>query len=161
MFMRSNACILLLAVVVRPSHAQPPPNFSGTWKLNASESNLTDRRVAAPDSLIWKIEQRGDHFSYTIERVGQSKKSGFTAQIDIGGGPFESDEAGIITARWQGPNLLVDTLYNPGNERRASMEEVWTLGENGTKLIDNVVYHVPKNAKNQADVIFKRVFEKQ
>jgi hypothetical protein len=41
------------------------------------------------------------------------------------------------------------------------MDEVWTLSEDGTTLTDSVVYHVLKNAKNQSDVIFKRVFDKQ
>jgi hypothetical protein len=109
---------------------------------------------------VWKISQRGDHMTYTVERVAQGKKNAFTAEIDIGGGAYESDAAGIITARWNGTALAVDTLYNPDNERRASMEETWTLSEDGTKLTDSVVYHMPKTAKNPSDAVFKRVFEK-
>lgn len=152
-------CFWLISVALS-AYAQTRPNFSGTWRLNPSESNLTDRRVAVPDSLVWKISQRGDHMTYTVERVAQGKKNAFTAEIDIGGGAYESDAAGIITARWNGTALAVDTLYNPDNERRASMEETWTLSEDGTKLTDSVVYHMPKTAKNPSDAVFKRVFEK-
>jgi hypothetical protein len=153
--------ILLALVFSTLAFPQSHPNFSGTWKLNVSASDYTDRRVAVPDSLIWKIEQRGDRLTYTVEGARQGKKTGFTAEFDIGGGSFESDEAGIITARWKGTALTVGTLYNPDNERRSSMEEVWALSDDGRTLTDTVVFHMPKTAKNQVDALFKRVFEKQ
>lgn len=141
--------------------AQTKPNFSGTWKLNVPESDYSDKRAAVPDSLVWKLEQRSDRLTLVVEAVRKGQKNGFTADIEIGGPPFESNEAGIIAARWKPPSLLVDTLYNPDNERRASMEEIWTLSDDGRKLIDAVVFHVPKNAANRADVVFRRVFDKQ
>jgi hypothetical protein len=152
---------IVIAAAIAIAYGQPKPDFSGTWKLNPSQSNYTDPRVAVPDSLVWKLEHRRDHLLYIVEGIRQGKKNGFTADINIGGGAFESDEAAIITARWQGASLAVQTVYNPGNERRASMDEVWTLSEDGTTLTDSVLYHVPKTAKNQSDVIFKRVFDKQ
>ena len=91
----------------------------------------------------------------------QGKKNGFTADLHIGGEPHESDAAGIISVEWKGDSLAVDTLYNPQNERRASMEELWTLSADGKKLNDKVVYHVPASAKDQSDVQFTRVFDKQ
>jgi hypothetical protein len=152
---------LLMAFVYALAFGQAQPNFSGTWKLSIPESDYSDRRVARPDSLVWKIEHRAEHLKYTVDREQQGKKNGFVADLEIGGEAFESDEAGIITAQWRGNSLIVDTLYNPNSERRASMEEVWSLSDNGKKLVDSVVYHVPKSAKNQTDVIFRRIFEKQ
>ena len=161
MLSRTNVTVILAAAFAASAYARSRPNFSGTWKLSASQSEYGDKRAAVPDSLIWKVNQLGDHFTYTVEGLRQGKKNGFTAEVEIGGRPYESDEAGIITARWKGNNLVVDTLYNPDNDRRSSIEEMWILSEDGAKLTDNVVYHVPKTAKNQADVIFKRVFDKQ
>jgi hypothetical protein len=91
----------------------------------------------------------------------QGKKNEFAADLHIGGQPHQSDAAGIISVEWKGDGLAVDTLYNPTNERRASMEEIWTLSEHRKKLTDKVVYHVPASAKDQSDVQFTRVFDKQ
>lgn len=148
-------------VAIALACAQPKPKFSGTWKLNTAESDYTDKRLSFPDSLVWTLEQKGEHLKYTVAGVRQGKNNGFTADVQIGEEPFESNEAGIITAKWKGASLIVDTLYNPQNERRSSMEEIWTLSEDGKKLTDKVVYHVPKTAKNPADIEFKRVFDKQ
>ena len=152
---------LVIASFFALAFGQPQPNFSGTWKLNVSDSDYTDKRVVVQDSLIWKIEIRGDRLKYTVEGQRQGKKSGFTADIEIGGAPFESDEAGIISVHRKGNSLIVDTLYNPDNDRRSSMQEIWTISDDGRKLSDSVVFHVPKSAKNPADVVFKRMFDRQ
>jgi hypothetical protein len=60
---------------------------------------------------------------------------------------------------WKASTLAVGTLYNPGTDRESSMEEIWTLSEDGKKLIDQMVYHLP--AKQPGDVRVRRVFEKQ
>ena len=140
---------------------QTRPNFSGTWKLNAAESDFSDKRIAVPDRLVWKLQQQGDDLKYSVEAERQGKKNAYNLEVRIGGEPFESDAAGIVSVKWTGDSLAVDTLYNPDNDRRSSMEEIWTLSEDGKKLIDKVVYHMPKTAKNTADVQFQRVFDKQ
>ena len=152
---------LLIAFGVALAFGQPQANFSGTWKLNVSDSDYADKRVVVPESLIWKIELRGDNLKYTVEGQRQGKKFGFTPDVEIGGAPFESNEAGIISVHRKGNSLIVDTLYNPDNDRRSSMQESWTVSDDGKKLIDSVVFHVPKSAKNQTDVAFKRTFDLQ
>jgi hypothetical protein len=99
--------------------------------------------------------------TYKVRSERKGKKNEFEADADIGGEPYESDAAGIIRFQWKGSSLAVDTLYNPGQDRETSIEEVWTLSEDGKKLTDEAVYHVPKNAKDTSDVRFKRVFDKQ
>jgi len=44
-----------------------------------------------------------------------------------GGGEHVSDEAGIITARWQDETLHFDYLYNPATDRQSERTEDWTL----------------------------------
>ena len=159
MHFRGLLCLSL--ILSAGAWSQTKPNFSGTWKLNPAESDFSDKRAAVPDALVWKIQQRGDDLKYSVEAQRQGKKNDFKAELRIGGQPFESDAAGIISAKWDSDSLAVDTLYNPDNDRRSSMEEVWTLSSDGKKLTDKVVYHVPKIAKNPADVQFQRVFDKQ
>lgn len=126
-----------------------------------ADSAFSDKRAPAPDSLLLTLEHRGDKIKYTVAGERQGKKNGFTADLRIGGSPHESNEAGIITVQWKGNSLAVDTLYNPDNERRASMEEIWTLSQDGATLTDTVVFHVASTAKDQSDVKLTRVFKKE
>ena len=153
--------LLFLSLLITSLWAQTKPNFSGTWKLNVAESDFSDKRAAVPDRMVWTLEQKGDHVAYKVEVERQGKKNGFDLDADIGGAPFESDDAGIVSFQWKGLGLVVDTLYNPGTDRQSSMQEIWTLSFDGKKLSDEVVYHMPKTAKNPADVHFKRVFDRQ
>jgi hypothetical protein len=150
----SLVCAVLLS-------GQGKPDFSGTWKLNAGESDFSDKRTSPPELLVWTLRHEGKHVTYKVQAERKGKKNEFDADADIGGEPYESDAAGIIRFQWKGSSLAVDTLYNPGQDRETSMEEVWTLSGDGKKLTDDVVYHVAKNAKDTADVRFKRVFDKQ
>jgi hypothetical protein len=156
-----RVALALLCIAAYPASAEEKPNFSGRWKLNVAESSFTDKRAPPPDSLLWTLEHRGDKNKYTVAGERQGKKNGFTADLHIGGAPHESDAAGIITVEWKGDSLVVDTLYNPDNERRASMEEIWTLSEDSKTLTDTVVFHMPSTAKDQSDVKLTRVFHKQ
>jgi hypothetical protein len=140
---------------------QSKPDFSGTWKLNAVESDFSDKRTSAPDLLVWTLRHEANHVTYKVQSERQGRKNAFEADADIGGEPFESDAAGIIRFQWKGSSLAVDTLYNPGKDRQSSMEEIWTVSAEGKRLTDDVIYHVPKIAKDTSDVRFKRVFDKQ
>ena len=159
--MRMGPKPLLLALFTFLAWGQDKPNFSGRWKLNAAESDFSDKRAAVPDSLFWTIQQKGEHLAYKVELVRQGKNGGFELDADIGGAPFESDAAGLVQFKRKGSSLTVYTLYNPGQDRETSMEEIWTLSLDGRKLVDELIFHVPKNAKTRDDVHIKRVFDKQ
>ena len=159
--MAAHRTVLLNLVCAILICGQNKPDFSGTWKLNAVESNFSDKRTSAPDLLVWTLQLETNHVTYRVHSERQGRKTEFEADTEIGGEPFESDAAGIIRFQWKGSSLAVDTLYNPGQDRQSSMEEIWTVSPDGKKLTDDVIYHVPKIAKNTSDVRFKRVFDKQ
>lgn len=129
------------------------------YKDDPAES--PQQRAPPPDKLTWILKQKNNQLKYTVEGEQQGKKNVFTADVSIGGEPYESDAARIISAEWKDDSVAVNTLYNPDNERRASMEEIWTLSKDGNKLTDNVIYHVPSTAKNHDDIRFKRVFDRE
>lgn len=159
--MHDHGRLLLSLFCAAVCCAQSKPDFSGVWKLNPAESKYDDKRAAVPDRLVWNIRQQGMHIVYRVESERQGKKNEFEAETDIGGEAFESDAAGIIRFQWKGTRLAVDTLYNPGQDRESSVEEIWTLSEDGKKLTDVMVYHMPGTAKDKSDVHITRVFDKQ
>lgn len=159
--MKASSSFSLALVCCFTMLAQNKPDFSGVWKLNPAESTMKDKRVSAPGSLVWTLRQNGSHVTYKVEADRQGKKHSFEAEADIGGQAFESDAAGIIRWKWKGNGMVVETLYNPGQDRESSMLEIWTLSDDGKKLTDEVIYHMPRTAKDPSDVRFTRVFDKQ
>jgi hypothetical protein len=148
--------ILFLCAVVLSG--QPKPNFSGTWVLNLEASDYSAPNTAKPDKLTWTIQQKGDHFKYKVERIGQGNKAGFEAELTVGGSPYESDAAGIIEMEWKGVTLVVKTLYNPGQDRQSDNFETWKLSADGKRLTDDLTIHPPRNG---SPVRVVRVFDKQ
>jgi|SRR5579872_1209950 len=137
---------------------QSKPNFSGNWILNLQASDLSAPNINKPDKITIAIQQKGDHFKYRWDRYGNGKKAGYDVEVSVGGGPHVSDEAGIISMEWKGSTLMVNTLYNPGQDRESNTAETWTLSEDGKRLTDDVVVHPPQN---RAPVHLVRVFDKQ
>lgn len=155
--------LALLALTLLPHCvcAQSKPNFSGTWTLNPAASEFPDPRVTPADRLVWTILHKGENVACKVEAKVKDQNIAFEYDVDIAGSPHASNEAGVISMEWKGRSLIVQTLYNPQRENASSREEVWTLSEDGKRLIDEVVFHPPKTAKNTADLKYKRVFEKK
>jgi hypothetical protein len=149
---------LLAVLLAAPVWAQPHPDFSGTWKLNVTESDYSDKRASPPDSLVVTLRQKGRSLKYALTNERGGKKIHFSIDLDFSGAPHVSDEVGIVSIEWKGASIVVSTLYNPDNERRSDQSQTWTLSADGRKLIDEVLVHPPKNAP---EVRIKRVFEKQ
>src|SRR5215469_7511931 len=99
--------------------AQQQPNFSGIWNLNAGESDYSDKRASKPDRLVITVQQKGDSLKYRLDRQKDGKKGSFEVEMTIGGPPYESDAAGVVTAQWRGDKLEVQTVYNPGQDRQS------------------------------------------
>ena len=138
--------------------AQSHPNFSGTWKLNVAESDYSDKRAVVPDRLVFTIQLKNDRLKWHNDWAKGDRKNNFDVDLTIGGSPYESDAAGIVTAEWKGDTLIVSILYNPGSDRQSDQVETWTLSTDGKKMVDELIVHPPSNA---AEVHIKRVFDKQ
>lgn len=135
--------------------AQPKPDFSGTWVLNVAESDYT-KGGQVPDRLVRTVEQRGSSLKYKVEREKDGRKGSFDVDLKIGGAPYESDAAGVVTAEWSGSTLVVKTLFNPGSDHASSQEENWTLSADGNKVTEKFVYIQPSGK----EVHITRVFDK-
>ena len=90
--------------------------------------------------------------------MSNGKKSGFDfVKIPIGRGePHVSDEAGIITAEWDGETLHFHYLYNPGTDREAQRTEDWTLSADGKKLRDQEWFKRPGGKELRSATVFDK-----
>jgi len=138
--------------------AQQHPNFSGTWNLNVAASDFSDKRASVPDRLVLTVQQSGDALKYRCDREKDGKKHHYDVDLTIGGPPYESDAAGVVTAEWKGDKLEIPTLFNPGQDRQSDQTETWSLSPDGKKLTDDLVIRLPRKA---GEVHIKRVFDKQ
>ena len=135
-----------LAIALLP--AETKPDFSGTWKL------LSRNEVAAKDSLIHIVKQKGAELHYRVDR---DKKERVTdVDLTIGGPPHVSDEYGIIQAKWQDDVLVVSFLFNPGTEREAEQVEHWKLADDGKRIMDDTVVRTAQSKETHIHRIFER-----
>jgi hypothetical protein len=109
-------------------------------------------------SAVRTVEQKQQELRLKLERTVNGRKSGFGfITIPIGSGkPHVSDEAGIITADWQGETLHFNYLYNPGTERQSERTEDWTLLPDGKKLLDQEWIKQADWQERQYKVVFDR-----
>lgn len=155
MYLRLALLLLLASASAWP---QSKPDFSGVWTLNKAESDYSDPRAAVPDRLVRTVKQKGENLKYKVQRERGGQKGEFEVDLDIGGSPYESDAAGVVSAEWNGTTLVLKTLYNPGSDRQSDQEENWSLSADGKKLTDQLTVHPPRGGK---EVHVKRVFDKQ
>ena len=153
---RLRGMVFLCLALAACAAAQSKPNFSGTWSLNRADSDYS-AGGSLPDRLVRTVQHNGKSLRYTVEREKDGRKGSFDVELEIGGAPYESDAAGIVTAEWSGATLVIKTLYNPGTDREASQVEKWTLSADGKKVVDQLVFHRPDGK----EVPIKRVFDKQ
>lgn len=152
------AAVILFCAGATGLFAQQHPNFSGTWNLNLSESNYSDKSASKPDRLVISVQQKGESLRYRLEREQNGKKGSFDVSLTIGGDIFESDAAGVVTAEWKGDQLVIKTLYNPGQDRQSDQVETWSLSPDGKRLTDDMHIHPPNNG---SEVHVRRVLDKQ
>jgi hypothetical protein len=145
------------ATPLEPPPSTSKPNFTGTWALDLMQSDFSDPHASTPDSLLRTIQQKGDSLNYKVERQQKGRKSEFQVDLKVGGRGFESNQAGAVTAQWEGETLAVRTIFNPGSDRQAEQMERWTLQPDGKRMTDNVSVHLADGT----EIKIRRVFVRQ
>ena len=143
-FALSLAAVLAAAI----SAAADRPDFTGTWRLNAAQSNYPNKN-AIPSKLLKIVEMKSDSLHYTVERELAGKSSRMDLQLTIG----ETDPYSNVTARWDGSTMVVELLSTDG----VRQIEHWTLEPGGKRLTDHTVVQQP----GKAEAAILRVYEKQ
>ena len=140
--------IFALQLAAAISVAADRPDFTGTWRLNAAQSNYPNKN-AIPSKLLKIVEMKGDSLHYIVERELAGKSSRMDLQLTIG----ETDPYSNVTARWDGSTMVVELLSTDG----VRQIEHWTLEPGGKRLTDHTVVQQP----GKAEAAILRVYEKQ
>ena len=76
--------------------------------MSVADSDYSDKRAVVPDRLVLTVQQSGNALKYRFAREKDGKKTQYDVELTIGGPPYESDAAGVVTAEWKR-----DRLENP------------------------------------------------
>lgn len=158
MFRRAVLVTLALAACAAIAAAQSKPNFSGTWKMNASKSDFG--AFPGPDSRTDKIEQTDTVLKNAVDAVGGpqgDQKYSLTYNLD-GTETVNSPAPGIdikSTAKWDGPALVVESKLKI-QDMDIVIKAAWTLSEDGKTITQNV--HIESS---MGELDQKVIFDKQ
>jgi hypothetical protein len=138
-----------------PAAAQPKPNFTGDWKMNAAASNFGGMPV--PTSLTQKVAHEEPTMKIASAQSGEfgDWNTDFTFTTD---GKECVNSAGEFqlksTLEWEGPVLVVDSKMDfQGNA--ATFTDRWTLSEDGKTLTVTRQFSGPMGA-GEGKIIFDR-----
>jgi hypothetical protein len=154
---RSILPILVLAgLSATVAMAADKPDFSGSWKLNASKSDFGP--MPAPDKLDRTIKQAEGKLTFTTVRAGQegemTTETTYTTDGKESVNKVRDMEVKSVAA-WDGDKLIVKSKREvQGME--ISLVETWTLSKDGKVLT------IVNNASTpQGDFTLTTVMDKQ
>jgi hypothetical protein len=163
--MRGILCVILVGMTVSlPGWAAPArPNFSGTWALNAAESDFGQAPPPIRQSEV--ITQAGDEFAIAITLEREQGKQHYTLRFQVGGtempmakGSFPDDSPFRILnvkGEWDGPALVVtEKVSFQGQE--GTLKARYSLSADGKVL--RKATHI---SMNEGEFDTKTVYGKQ
>jgi hypothetical protein len=169
-FVKTLSGLSLVALVVVLVSAQEKVNFSGTWVMDKSQSDVSqlmdlsdDPEKARNASMTMVVEQQGVNLrvNRTLKIQGEERKEIHTYKI--GGGETTNTgargETVVGRAFWEGDKLaIVSTITRKGPFKAISAETrgVWNLSPDAKSLTISVLINSPRGAQRG-----KVVFDKQ
>jgi hypothetical protein len=142
MLKRMIVGLFALAVFAGVGFAQDHPNFSGTWKLNASKSNVGDYGPSARTDVI---AQDGSKFTAKVTSTTQNGEDDYTLNFTADGNKVtiapDSPQAKLgnltlkdITASWNGDSLVVLEDLNFQGQVDIAAKLTYSLSSDGKTL---------------------------
>lgn len=156
-------CAMLCAAMA--ALAAAPTNFSGTWTLDKSKSELP-RMMANVESVTWIVTQDDKKLTLETKTVagGQENSQTFTYNLD---GTETTAEIGgrmpgkaTLKAKWlDGGKILELTSVRQGNfqgnEFTITTKEHWELAEDGKVLKVHRITESPRGSQ-EATLVFTK-----
>jgi hypothetical protein len=162
MLSKRSVTMVLIGMRASTCFAQDHPNFSGTWKLNPSKSQLSDFSPSERTDVITQdgsqltdkvtaTNQMGDS-SYTLKFTADGKKVTLTGANAVNIGMLSVSD---ITAQWNGAHLVLNITEsvegNPIPEK-----DTYELSTDGKTLTISQQTNTPMGEMDS-----KFVFDKQ
>ena len=169
-FVKTLSGLSLVILVVVLVSAQEKVNFSGTWVLDKSQSDMSqlmglsdDPAKAQNASMTMVVEQQGSNLrvNRALKIQGEERKEIHTYKIGGGETTNTGSRGEIVVGRafWEGDKLaIVSTITRRGPLRDISAETrgVWSLSPDAKTLTINVLVNSPRGEQRG-----KMVFDKQ
>jgi hypothetical protein len=160
----------LIVLAVGLASAQGKVNFSGTWVLDKSKSDVSEllgtgeRAEKLQDaSLIMVVKQEGTtlRVTRTLKVEGEEKQRTFMYRTDGAKTTNTSPRGRSIDSKasWEGKNLVIvstSELTILWKEFSANIKEVWSLSPDGKTLTIDAQIHSPRG-----DQRVKALFDKR
>jgi hypothetical protein len=159
-----KGAILRAAMVVMAGTA--PTNFSGTWALDKSKSELP-RMMANVESVIWIVTQDDKKLTLETKTVAAGQESSQTYTYNLDGTETTAEIAGrmpgkaTLKAKWldDGKILELTSVRQAsfqGNEFTITTREHWELAEDGKVLKVHRVTESPRGSQETKLVFTKK-----
>jgi hypothetical protein len=168
-------CALMIGVAA--VSAQKGANFAGTWELDKSKSQLSQRQADSIKSATWTVTQDDKQLTseQKIERVegggggGGGRGRGFgmgsgalTVKLDGSETTTESERGKLTSkAKWlnDGKTLEITSVRSgefQGNAFTSTTTEHWELADGGKTLKVHVKTESPRGAQESTYVLSKK-----
>lgn len=129
------AAALLLAFAAIAAAAQP--NFTGTWKMNASKSEFGE--MPAPSSLVQTVTHNEPNLTVSTKQSSDMGDFEFEAKYTTDGKEcvnMRRNNPATSVLKWEGSNLVITTKGKFGENDFTTVEK-WELSEDGKVLTIN------------------------
>ncbi len=145
--MKTAYLVSILLMLALPAFGEQKPNFSGTWKLNATESKFPSGN---PPVMTRFVEHKGATLHLKIVRDNNGSPSVTEAKTTIG----EANPENPVNAVWAGSVLVVTFV---SSQQGITQTERWKLDEVGKRTVaETLIQSTDGTERKQL-----RVFDKQ
>ena len=157
---RIQLAVLALAVAAGTAAAADKPDFTGTWKLDASKSDFGQMR--APDKMERVIDHKDPVIKIkTTQSTPNGDRTSETSYTLDGKEQKQESQRGVVsfTPKWEGASLVIDikrTMTIAGEKVEGSGYERWSLSPDGKAMTVDSKMVLPSG-----EMAMKAVFVKQ
>lgn len=140
MFRRSILTISTLALFANLVSAQDKPNFSGTWKMDASKSDFGP--MPSPSKMERTIDHKDPMLTFkSVQTTDNGEQTSETKYMTDGTDSVNKQRGADVksVAKWDANKLVVKTKRE-AQGMEISITETWTLAEGGKVL--NIVNNI-------------------
>jgi hypothetical protein len=149
-------CVLLCgsAGIARGENSPDKPDFTGTWRLDLSKSQIHTEK---PLDLVWRIEQKDEEFHLTEtwqDPHGKEQTRSFKCNTMARACKIDYEpQPATVTLYYNGPMLVATELSGEHNDK--AVRRNLKLGADGNSLQVDVLYIVPERETD--NLVFARV----